>query len=503
VLARFPIHNLSKKGEVQIHITLKNAQGQVECSWQVAPNPAFGTPRQLAYKLDTLVINKKLDELARPLPKLIRLGSAREIGHQLGFSIGKAVKDLRKAAHQNAGAYIIAKLRYTATDGTVRTLEAGFTRYSIIFTGERLPDGTQADAVYLLLNEPYWEVLNSAPTRPLDYDYLQALPPAAQRCYEIISSKLFTALKYGHPHARLLYSEYCTFAAQQRYTDYDRVKKQMYKIHKPHLTSGYLARVRYEAVRDGEAARDWMMYYVPGPKAHAEYAACNARSPAPPAGAPPREAPGEAPVPPSPTAEEALTTQAQALVQSFHQRFHGTLDVVPSAKELTQARTLIMRYGLDQARHLVDFSSTAAQETDYRPQTFGGILQYTARARAAYAQAQERAAAEGHAREERRRAQADEQRRQQYEAYRAARLAELRATRPPDELAAIEEAAATQFDRDNTSPFGRDLLRRYAIDDAVAAHFQLPAFAEWHATQDRPEGHGERGGGKGNRGRRA
>ena len=62
---------------------------------------------------------------------------------------------------------ILAKLRYTATDGTERTLEAGFTRYSVVFTGERLPDGTQADAVYLILNEPYWDVLNHAPTRPL------------------------------------------------------------------------------------------------------------------------------------------------------------------------------------------------------------------------------------------------------------------------------------------------------------------------------------------------
>jgi hypothetical protein len=107
------------------------------------------------------------------------------------------------------------------------------------------------------------------------------------------------------------------------------------------------------------------------------------------------------------------------------------------------------------------------------------------------------------AREERGRAQADEQLRQQYEAYRATRLAELRATTPPDALAAIEEAAAAQFDRDHGSPFGRDLLCRYAIDDAVAAHFQLPSFAEWRTTQDWQEGHGERGGGKGNRGRRA
>jgi hypothetical protein len=503
VLARFPIHNLAKKGEVHIHITITNAQGQVNCSWQVFPNPAFGAPRQLAYKLDTLVINKKLDALGRPLPKLIRLGSLRQIAQQLGLSTGKVVKDLHNAGHQNAGAYIIAKLHYTATDGTTRSFEAGFTRYSIIFTGERLPDGTKADAVYLLLNDPYWDVLNSAPTRPLDYDYLQALTPAAQRCYEIISYKLFTALKYGHPQAKLLYSEYCTFAAQQRYTDYDHVKKQMYKVHKPHVTSGYLAKVRYEATQDGAGHQDWVISYVPGPKAHAEYAACNPRRPARPAAGPQHPEQVTMPAPPSAaaatvvpatsslTADETLTAQAQALVQHFHQRFHGTADVAPSAKALTQARALIARDGLDQARYLVDFSVTAAQETDYRPQTFGGILQYTARAHADYAQAQERAAAEEHAREERRRAQADAQRRQQYEDDRAARLAELRATTPPAVLAAIEQAAAAQFEREHTSPFGRALLRQYAMDDAVAAYVQLPSFAAWQAAQDPQEGNGD------------
>jgi hypothetical protein len=34
-------------------------------------------------------------------------------------------------------------------------------------------------------------------------------------------------------------------------------------------------------------------------------------------------------------------------------------------------------------------------------------------------------------------------------------------------------------------------LRRIAIDNAVAAHFQLPSFAEWQATQDPQEGHGD------------
>jgi hypothetical protein len=491
VLSRLPIHNLAKKGTVQIQITQKHADGHTALYWQVAPNPAFGIPRQLAYKLDTLVINKKLDELGRPLPKLIRLDSLRQMGKQLGLSTGQVVTDLRKAAHQNAGAYIIAKLHYTATDGTERTLEAGFTRYSVIFTGERLPDGRIADAVYLLLNDLYWDLLNSAPTRPLDYDYLQALPPAAQRCYEIISYKLFAALKYGHAEAKLLYSEYCTFAAQQRYAEAPRVKKQMYKVHKPHLISSYLASVRYEATQDGAGHPDWVMAYVPGPKARAEYAAFNGRSRRQPPRAPATllgTGADEALRTPSPTADEVLRTQAQALVQHFHQRFHGTPDVTPGARELAQACDLLAQYGVDQARHIVDFSYTAAHETDYRPQTFGGILQYTARALADYADAEQRRAAEAWACDERHRAQEDAQLRQQYEDYRAARLDELRATAPPEVLAPIEEAAAVHFDRDHPSPFGRDLLRQYAMDDAVAVHFQIPDFAAWHAAHGRPYG---------------
>jgi hypothetical protein len=499
VLSRLPLHNLAKKGRVPITITRKNTQGEIELYWQVSPNPAYGEPRQLAYKLDTIVIHQTIHALGRPLPKVLRLGSLAQICRDLDVVVGgNGHTRIKKALLQNAFIAILAKLRYTATDGTEHTLEAGFTRYSVVFTGERLPDGTHADAVYLLLNEPYWEVLNHAPTRPLDYDYLKALAPAAQRCYEIISYKLFAALKYGHPQAQLLYSEYCTFAAQQRYPDYTHVKKQMYKVHKPHVASGYLERVRYEATTDAEGHPDWLMSYVPGSKARAEYAAFNTRArrraARPAAGpqparlaaapAPPRAlAAAAAPAAPSSPADDTLATQAHALVQHFHQRFHGTSDVAPSARALTQARALMARYGLDLARHLVDFSVTAAQETAYRPQTFGGILQYTARALADYEHAQRRKDAEAREREAQRRAHEEEHLRRQYEASRAARLEQLRATTPPEVLAAIEEAAAAHCEREHTSPFGRDTLRKYAMGDAVAAYFQLPDFAAWQAAQ--------------------
>lgn len=189
---------------------------------------------------------------------------------------------------------------------------------------------------------------------------------------------------------------------------------------------------------------------------------------------------------PQPVAcNDELTTHAKELVAHFFKCFHNAEANHPSSKALNQATALIAHHGTDLAHHIVDFSHQAAQETNYKPQTFGGILQYTSRAVADYDQAQRRKDAEAHKREEQRMVQEEEQLRRQYEDYRIERLAELRATTPPDTLAAIEQAASAQFDRDNTIRFGRDTLRRIAIDNASAAHFQLPSLEEWRATQGR------------------
>ena len=88
VLSRLPIHNLSKKGRVNIQITKKNKYGEIDLRWEVSYNDRYGQPRQLAYKLDTIVINQKTDELGRPLPKLVRLGSLMHICGLLGLVDG-------------------------------------------------------------------------------------------------------------------------------------------------------------------------------------------------------------------------------------------------------------------------------------------------------------------------------------------------------------------------------------------------------------------------------
>ncbi|MCY6494551.1 hypothetical protein [Leptolyngbya sp. GGD] len=225
----------------------------------------------MAYKLDSLVINRRIEQAGKIKPKLIRLGSLRSICRDAGINEGQGTLRIKQALLQNASAFITAKLSYRTVSGLERTLEAGFNRYSVIFTGERLPNGRQADAVYVVLSDIFLEILNSVGTRPLDYDYLKALPPSAQRFYELISPQIFAALKHNLPSAKYLYSDWCLFSGTKRYYEWDKAKKQLYRILKPHKESGYFASVSFEATIDGKGDQDWVIVTVPGTRAHQEF----------------------------------------------------------------------------------------------------------------------------------------------------------------------------------------------------------------------------------------
>jgi hypothetical protein len=305
-LSRFPVHRLAKHGEIAIDIREKDETGEVSIRWEVTHNSKYGQPGPLAYKLDTLIINRRIEEAGRPIPRILRLGSLREIIVELGLSNHDTEK-VKNALRQNASAFITAKIRYRQNDGTGRALEADFTRYHVVFTGEELPDGRKADAVYIILSDLYMQVINGAMTRPLDYDYLKGLPPAAQRFYELLSYRMYATIKNDRPRAKLLYSELCTYAPLVRQYDRNVVQPQLARIHAPHKKSGYIAEVAYEQAVDGEGRPDWIMFYVPGPKARAEYRAFARRGgpvvleaeplplPFPAAPAPPLPAPGPSP----------------------------------------------------------------------------------------------------------------------------------------------------------------------------------------------------------------
>lgn len=272
VLSQYPFHRLAKKSDSEIRVTKTNPRGKVITTWEVSPSRKYGDPGPLAYKLDTLLVNREIDELRPDIPEVIRLGSLREICEALEISPeGKNTQLVKKALHQNASAYITAKIDYVGNDGTERCFEFGASRYEVIFLGQKMPNGTKADAVYIILHRTFREFLSQAKTRPLDYKYLKSLPPAAQRLYELLSFQVFAALKHDNPRAKYLYSDLCQFAPLTRYEEWEKVKKQLYKIHQPHKQSGYIAKIEFEEASGDDGRPDWVMWYTPGRKAKREY----------------------------------------------------------------------------------------------------------------------------------------------------------------------------------------------------------------------------------------
>ena len=270
-LSRFPVHRLSKKGSISISIKVAKPNGELKTQWRVSYNSEYGQPSPLAYKLDTLIINRKVEEEGKPLPKLIRLGSLTDIAQQTG-SGEKNTNAVKRALLQNAFAAIRAKFSYKTKGGNEAFAEIADTRYGVIFTGEKLPGGEKADAVYIVLHDIYREILNNAIDRPLDFDYMKELTPGAQRFYELLSYQMYAALK-NRTSAKMLYSEFCMYAPQTRYTDWDHVKKQMYKLHRPHLAAQYIEKIQFEKIIGEGGEPDWLMIYVPGARAKGQHVA--------------------------------------------------------------------------------------------------------------------------------------------------------------------------------------------------------------------------------------
>lgn len=79
-------------------------------------------------------------------------------------------------------------------------------------------------------------------------------------------------------------------------------------------------------------------------------------------------------------AKDEVRLNAEQLVLHFHKTFHSISAHEPQAKEMNQAVSLISQYGLDKARHIVDFARSEAAKTNYPAAHFGAILNYASRA---------------------------------------------------------------------------------------------------------------------------
>ena len=252
---------------------------------------------------------------------------------------------------------------------------------------------------------------------------------------------MFAALKYRHPHATLRYSEYCLLSTQQRYTEALKVQKQMYKVHQPHVHSGYITKAHYARTTNADGQPDWLLLVHPGSQSPGGVCRLHApvsrgRHGAPPTdrrrpGGPPEHGDpgvrgcatvstprGQSPTPrgpgtpgpastcsPSPSADarphplgsarggrRARCSTSRPAPDPGGSARAAVLPALPRAdagharrpKNWTQALELLAQHGAAKAQFLLAFAHQEAPETRYRPRGFGGILHYLPRALAAY-----------------------------------------------------------------------------------------------------------------------
>ncbi len=434
VSTEMPVHQLAKRGEQEIRVIRRPRRGgQATMYWKAEPNLAVGRPGQLAYHLDTWVINRRLDEIPRPLPRLIRIGDLREIARELGQ--GGDTNAVKRAFEQNASTFIRARLTYRCQSGGEDTFEGYFNRYTVFYRGQALPGGRRAESVYISLNDPYYGLVNRSTRRPLDFGYLRQLPPAAQRLYELVSTKVFATIKNRQQAAWMRYSDLCALAVLTRCETKRRMQIQLAAIHRPHVKSGYFEKIGYRAVASDDDKPDWIIDYVPGPRARREFDAFNGarvphrrHQPSPLSSHRPKSWPMRPSV--ASTASPATEPTVQVARRFAEKRF-GVAAERPTQTQLDRARDLLAAVSadVDAATLAIDLAARAAA-ADPRgfPSHLGGVVQggFVERALAMRAaEARERDATAARDREQ--------ERRRRYEVWCRERAAERIAAMPPSE----------------------------------------------------------------------
>jgi len=266
----YPFFFLTKESSCEVIETrMVRRQGDrtIEAVWRVTPHPASGRPGPLAHRVHRAVeqlITERGLPTENPIPFSIH-NLCRRMGIQAG---GTEYRKIRAALVAIRGTQVESKGMFYAK-AQARYIDQIFSLYErIIFTGERLPDGTVSERNLLWLGSWYLESLNNLYVKPLDYRYyLKLHTPIARRLYELLGVKFYGVANNLDPVIRYRYSTLCRLLPVKRHAYRSRMHQQLDPAHAELLQGGFLA-----AAQDARVPhkRDWYLVYRAGPKALAE-----------------------------------------------------------------------------------------------------------------------------------------------------------------------------------------------------------------------------------------
>jgi hypothetical protein len=218
----------------------------------------------------------------------------------------------------------------------------------------------------------------------------------------------------------------------------------MNKVHRPHRESGYIAKVDFQQSTDGSGKPDWVMLYMPGPKARAEFRAFAKRGGPPVVEIEPLEAPPLLEPQPSQLEQELIQRGVTPVAAADLARDHAEEKIMAQIERLDWLIEKKPEKIADPAAYLV-----GAIRSDYAPPK--GFVSKPERERREEAlKAKERQAAQ-----ERRRQQQEDARQKEEQAAIVAYWESL----TPEQQSELDEAAKAQADAETlaleTGPFKR------------------------------------------------
>jgi hypothetical protein len=297
---------------------------------------------------------------------LARMLKKKGWGTNVIQAITKSLRKLRTIPIEWINSY------YDKTDhGAVVVDRRPFTLLGELRVVERRQDGAvNSSQGYFKFDDHVLTNLQLNYTKPVCIEeFFKLKSEIAQLIYSHIDLMLWDKSKYERRSKELFddlglkNSEYAHMYERKR-----AIEKALCELNGIRLSSGVLKSGTIEKTADG---KDYKVSFSKGAASSLEVTSIERLSEA--------TAPGVVVNNYSKTKDQ-LAGQAESLVKKFYELFHKVETHQPQSKETAQALSLITQYGSKKAGHIVEFALANSSASNYAPQTFGGIIQYTSRA---------------------------------------------------------------------------------------------------------------------------
>jgi hypothetical protein len=255
-----------KDGLEYKQVTKRNGKTE-EVVWNVSPSQKYGYPGiydKKVFKAVEELLNNRGYPIENPITfsiyNLLNLMGKNSIGGRDYREVKESMERLVATTIQSKGTFYYK--------GEQRYLDEVFHLFSrVVFSGEKLPNGEEAEKNYLYLNSWLLENLNKYYVRPLDYEYYKSLESElSKRLYELLGVKFYGLINNGKPYLRYKYENLCKLLPLKKQDYLSKAKQIFAPAHEELKSKNFLEK----ACWDDRSSNGTYLTYYPGIKARSE-----------------------------------------------------------------------------------------------------------------------------------------------------------------------------------------------------------------------------------------